>query len=79
MAAVAQMIRFFYALGSGAHLERDMCRVIPVHAFRLEPVTRGGHTVVDGELVEDAPVQAVATNYAATVCTSARPTTTTDD
>ena len=47
-------------------------QVIPVHAFRLEPITRGGLLVVDGELIDDAPVQVAMTSYAATLC--GRPT-----
>jgi hypothetical protein len=43
-------------------------QTIPVHAMRLEPITRGGLMVVDGELIEDSPVQVVATDYMATMC-----------
>lgn len=52
------MFQFLLGLSSGTHLSCPRAEMIPVTAFRLEPVTPGGHMTVDGELVDYGPIQA---------------------
>lgn len=54
----AQLLQFLLGLSSGTHLSCPRAEMIPVTAFRLEPVTPGGHMTVDGELVDYGPIQA---------------------
>lgn len=41
---------------SGKHLKVPYVEMIPVRAFRLEPLCEGSHLVVDGEILEDSPI-----------------------
>lgn len=45
-------------LSSGSHLTVPKVEMIPVKAFRLEPLSQGSHLVVDGELLKHSPIQA---------------------
>lgn len=50
--------QFLLGLSSGNHLAVPNVEMIPVRAFRLEPLSQGSHLVVDGELLKHSPVQA---------------------
>jgi len=45
-------------LSSGNHLTVPNVKMIPVKAFRLEPLSQSSHIVVDGELIKHSPLQA---------------------
>lgn len=45
-------------MSSGNHLAVPNVEMIPVKAFRLEPLSQGSHIVVDGELLKHSPLQA---------------------
>ncbi|XP_015379355.1 PREDICTED: sphingosine kinase 2-like [Diuraphis noxia] len=51
-------LQFLLGLSSGNHLAVPNVEMIPVRAFRLEPLSEGSHLVVDGELLKHSPVQA---------------------
>ncbi|XP_027841893.1 sphingosine kinase 2-like isoform X1 [Aphis gossypii] len=51
-------LQFLLGLSSGNHLAVPNVEMIPVRAFRLEPLSQGSHLVVDGELLKHSPVQA---------------------
>ena len=43
---------------SGKHLSAPGVETLPVTAFKLEPITPGGHLTLDGELIEYGPIEA---------------------
>lgn len=52
------LLQFLLGLSSGNHLTAPNVEMIPVKAFRLEPLSQGSHIVVDGELIKHSPLQA---------------------
>ncbi|XP_065211930.1 sphingosine kinase 1-like isoform X2 [Planococcus citri] len=46
------LLQFLLGLSSGNHLKLPQIEMIPVFAFRLEPLCKGSHIVVDGEILE---------------------------
>ncbi|XP_050535384.1 sphingosine kinase 1-like isoform X2 [Daktulosphaira vitifoliae] len=54
----ASFLQFLLALSTGNHLSFPYVQMIPVNAFRLEPLSGGSHIVVDGELLKHSPLQA---------------------
>ncbi|GAB6020366.1 hypothetical protein CHUAL_003075 [Chamberlinius hualienensis] len=54
----SQLLQFLLTLETGGHVDYPWVEIIPVTAFRLEPITPGGHLTVDGELVPYGPIQA---------------------
>jgi len=52
------LFQFLLGLSSGNHLTVPNVEMIPVKAFRLEPLSQGSHLVVDGELLKHSPLQA---------------------
>lgn len=57
----AQLLIFMLVLGSGTHIprqENEYIQMVPVTAFRIEPVGQAGYMTVDGENVEYGPSQA---------------------
>lgn len=52
------LYQFLLGLSSGTHLNSPMAEMIPVTAFRLEPLSAGGYLTVDGEVVDYGPLQA---------------------
>uniref|UniRef100_A0A1Q3G0Z1 sphingosine kinase n=1 Tax=Culex tarsalis TaxID=7177 RepID=A0A1Q3G0Z1_CULTA len=60
-ASRAQLLSFMLGLGSGTHIptqDNEYIQMVPVTAFRIEPVGTTGHMTVDGEDVEYGPIQA---------------------
>lgn len=55
----AALMRLFLAMEKGTHVQQECSHLIhvPVHAFRLEPLTDKGVLTVDGERVEYGPIQ----------------------
>ena len=43
-------------MSTGAHLKYPNVEMIPVLAFRLEPMCKGSHIVVDGEVLEHSSI-----------------------
>lgn len=43
-------------MSNGSHLKYPNVEMIPVLAFRLEPMCKGSHIVVDGEVLEHSPI-----------------------
>lgn len=50
------MFQFLLGMSTGNHLKYPFVEMIPVLAFRLEPMCKGSHLVVDGEVIENSPV-----------------------
>ena len=44
-------LQFLLGLSTGGHLKYPNVEMIPVLAFRLEPMCKGSHIVVDGEVL----------------------------
>ncbi|XP_053118012.1 sphingosine kinase 2 isoform X3 [Hemicordylus capensis] len=55
----AALIRLFLAMEKGTHFEQECphLTLLPVRAFRIEPLTRKGILTIDGERVEYGPIQ----------------------
>lgn len=53
-----QLANFMMTLETGSHVDLPFLEIIPIQAFRLEPLSEGGHLTVDGELVDYGPIQA---------------------
>ena len=55
-----QVVQFLIALDSGKHINLPYVSLLPVQAFRLEPLNAASRGVmtVDGELIESGPLQA---------------------
>ncbi|ETN59614.1 hect E3 ubiquitin ligase [Anopheles darlingi] len=56
----SQLLSFLLGLSSGTHLPvqaNEYIQMVPVTAFRIEPVGTNGHMTVDGENVECGPIQ----------------------
>ncbi|UYV60166.1 SPHK1 [Cordylochernes scorpioides] len=53
----AQMFAIFSGLQSGSYIKNEAVEMIPVRAFRLEPLS-DGYMTVDGEAVPTQPIQA---------------------
>lgn len=53
-----EMIRILRGVEQGTHTEFSSVQIVPVSAFRLEPLSKTGHIVVDGELIDYEPIQA---------------------
>lgn len=51
-----QMIQFLLSLKDGNHVKLPFVKIIPVQAFRIEPLN--GKLTVDGELITLGPIQA---------------------
>lgn len=55
-----ELFKFLIGLSSGTHIpatQNDYIEMIPVTAFRIEPSNDQGHFTVDGERVENGPIQ----------------------
>lgn len=50
------LLQFLLGMSTGNHLKYPFVEMIPVLAFRLEPMCKGSHLVVDGEVIEKSPV-----------------------
>lgn len=50
------IFQFLLALSNGTHLKYPFVEMIPVFAFRLEPMCGGSHIVVDGEVLPHSSV-----------------------
>lgn len=55
----AALIRLFLAMEKGTHFDQECphLTLLPVRAFRIEPLTNKGIITVDGERVEYGPIQ----------------------
>lgn len=53
-----QMVSFLLGLESGEHINCSYADVIPVRAFRIQPLSEDGCLTVDGEQIEYGPLQA---------------------
>lgn len=45
-------------LDSGGHVNHDDCEVIDCVAYQFEPLSDVSYNVLDGELLENGPIQA---------------------
>lgn len=58
----SQLLTFLLSLSSGTHIDpanNNLIEMLAVKAFRLVPEEgQGGHITVDGELVDNGPIQA---------------------
>lgn len=54
----AQVMYFLACLQTGDHVHIPYVDVIPIHAFRLEPLTSDGFLTVDGEVISACTLQA---------------------
>lgn len=48
--------QFLLGLSNGTHLRCPFVEMIPVFAFRLEPLCEGSHIVVDGEVLPHSSI-----------------------
>lgn len=64
-----QVIQFLLALEDGSHSRLPFVSFIPVRAFRLEPATERGGSImtIDGEQIACSPVQAQVVTKAASI------------
>ncbi|TRY71562.1 hypothetical protein TCAL_13065 [Tigriopus californicus] len=53
-----EMIRILRGVEQGTHTDFPSVQIVPVSAFRLEPLGKSGNIVVDGELIDYEPIQA---------------------
>jgi sphingosine kinase len=53
-----RLIQILLGLSSGTHVTVPGMEVIECVAYRLEPLTSGSYNDIDGEVVEDGPIQA---------------------
>lgn len=54
----ATLLKILLAVSNGAHLDIDGVEFVQCTAYRLEPLSPGSFNDVDGEKVEDGPIQA---------------------
>lgn len=54
----SQVLTFLISLESGKHVDLSYVNMVPVRAFRLEPLDDVGVLTIDGERIETGPVQA---------------------
>ena len=52
------MVQIALAIETGRHVDHDQCEMYECVAFRLEPLEEGSHNDLDGEKIEDGPIQA---------------------
>ena len=60
-----RMIQIALAIETGGHIHHDQCEMYECVAFRLEPLEEGSHNDLDGEKIEDGPLQAAVLPAAA--------------
>lgn len=60
-----RMIQIALAIETGGHIRHDQCEMYECVAFRLEPLEEGSHNDLDGEKIEDGPIQAAVLPAAA--------------
>ena len=60
-----RMIQIALAIETGGHIHHDQCEMYECSAFRLEPLEEGSHNDLDGEKIEDGPIQAAVLPAAA--------------
>jgi sphingosine kinase len=53
-----QLIKCLLHLDTGGHIDQDCVEYIECVAYRLEPTAPGSYNDIDGEKVEDGPIQA---------------------
>lgn len=53
-----EQIKILLAIDTGRHIDNDKCEMYECVAFRLEPLVEGSHNDLDGEKIEDGPIQA---------------------
>lgn len=53
-----KLLKMFLVLENAGHVEHEGVEFYECVAFRLEPVTEGSYNCVDGEQVENGPIQA---------------------
>ena len=53
-----RVIQLLLKLDSGGHFDCDDLECIDCVAYQLEPLTNVSYNVLDGELLEDGPIQA---------------------
>jgi len=53
----AMLFTLMSQMETGAHVDNEKVEIIPIRAFRLEPLSPGGNIAVDGEKVKYGPVQ----------------------
>lgn len=54
----ASMANILLSLDSGGHAGHPMVEFLECVAYRLEPLSKGSHNDLDGELIESGPIQA---------------------
>ena len=54
----SQVLSFLISLESGKHVDLPYVNMLPVRAFRLEPLDDMGVLTIDGERIKTGPVQA---------------------
>ena len=59
------MIQIALAIETGGHIHHDQCEMYECSAFRLGPLEGGSHNDLDGEKIEDGPIQAAVLPAAA--------------
>ena len=59
-----RLLQILLKLDSGKHIECDGLEVVCCSAYRLEPLTDNTYNDLDGELIEDGPIQASISNTA---------------
>ena len=55
--SIKNLLRFLSSLESARHIDLPYVKIIPVRAFRLEPLTSGGTLSIDGEAFDSQPCQ----------------------
>ena len=60
------MAMILIGLETGTHAQYEQCEFIDCCAYRLEPITQG-LSVLDGEVIEEGPIQANVLPQALTV------------
>jgi len=60
-----RMVQIALAMETGRHVHHDRCEMYECVAFRLEPLEDGSHNDLDGEKIEDGPIQAAVQPAAA--------------
>ena len=63
-----EIIKVLLRCGKGQHLDLPHMEYYKVHSFKLEPQTKKGLLVVDGELVDYAPIETKVLSGLARVC-----------
>jgi len=60
-----RMVQIALAMETGRHVNHGRCEMYECVAFRLEPLEDGSHNDLDGEKIEDGPIQAAVQPAAA--------------